>query len=102
MGEPVKILKLAENLLEMFPHNNTSIEIIGLRPGEKLYEELLCKSEEILPTSAEKIMILKQTDQVQDFINIYNDLIQNYVTMNIPQLKQALKNIISEYVYNDE
>jgi UDP-N-acetylglucosamine/UDP-N-acetylgalactosamine 4-epimerase len=101
MGEPVKILKLAENLLELFPFTDSLIEIIGLRPGEKLYEELLCKSEEILPTSSEKIMILKQTEHVQDFINKYNDLIRNYVMMNIPQLKKTLKTIVNEYVYNE-
>ena len=102
MGEPVKIIDLARNLIEMFPHNNTSIEITGLRPGEKLYEELLCKSEEIIPTSTEKIMILKQTGDVEDFENKYNYLIQNYVKMSIPKLKQTLKNIVYEYVYKDE
>jgi UDP-N-acetylglucosamine/UDP-N-acetylgalactosamine 4-epimerase len=102
MGEPVKIIDLARNLIEMFPHNNTSIEIVGLRPGEKLYEELLCKSEEILPTSTEKIMILKQTGYVEEFEKKYNYLIQNYVKMSIPKLKQTLKTIVYEYVYNDE
>ena len=86
----------------MFPHNNIEIEITGLRPGEKLYEELLCKSEEIIPTSTEKIMILKQTGDVEDFENKYNYLIQNYVKMSIPKLKQTLKNIVYEYVYKDE
>ena len=102
MGEPVKIIDLARNLIEMFPHNNTSIEITGLRPGEKLYEELLCKSEEITPTSTEKIMILKQTENPQDFEKKYNDLIQNYTNMSIPKLKQILKTIVYEYIYNDE
>ena len=102
MGEPVKIIDLARNLIEMFPHNNTSIEITGLRPGEKLYEELLCKSEEITPTSTDNIMILKQTGYVEDFEKKYNYLIQNYVMMNIPKLKQILKTIVYEYVYNDE
>lgn len=102
MGEPVKIINLARNLLKMFPHKNIAIEIIGLRPGEKLYEELLCKSEEIIPTSTEKIMILKQTEPPEYFEKKYNYLIQNYVKMSIPKLKQALKNIVYEYVYKDE
>jgi FlaA1/EpsC-like NDP-sugar epimerase len=102
MGEPVKIINLAKNLLEMFQRKNTSIEITGLRPGEKLYEELLCKSEEILPTSAEKVMILKQTELPEDFEKKYNYLIQNYVKMSIPKLKQTLKTIVYEYVYKDE
>ena len=47
-------------------------------------------------------MILKQTGYVEDFEKKYNYLIQNYVMMNIPKLKQILKTIVYEYVYNDE
>ena len=57
MGKPVKIIDLAQNLLYMFPYKKLSIEIIGLQRGEKLYEELLCNSEEILPTE-EKLKIV--------------------------------------------
>ena len=102
MGEPVKIIDLAKNLLHMVHNTNISIEITGLRPGEKLYEELLCKKEEILPTLEDKIMILNHTDvEGTDFIDMYNELIHNYTTVNIIQLKKMLKNIVNEYVYNE-
>jgi FlaA1/EpsC-like NDP-sugar epimerase len=104
MGQPVKILDLAENLLNMTASNrNITIEIIGLRPGEKLYEELLCKSEEILPTLEDKIMILKQNgDEDIDFINKYNWLVNNYEDMDNDEIKMHLKNIVLDYIYNNE
>lgn len=101
MGEPVKIIDLARNLLTLISNTNISIEITGLRPGEKLYEELLCKKEEVIPTTADKIMILKNNDEAADFIDKYNELIQHYTKMNITQLKRLLKNIVNEYVYNE-
>lgn len=101
MGEPVKIIDLARNLLTLISNTNISIEITGLRPGEKLYEELLCKKEEVIPTTADKIMILKNNDEAADFIYKYNELIQHYTKMNITQLKRLLKNIVNEYVYNE-
>ncbi|MDA8087462.1 MAG: polysaccharide biosynthesis protein [Nitrospiraceae bacterium] len=58
MGEPVKILDLAENFVRLsglVPHKEIKIEFSGLRPGEKLFEELFDASETILPTSHEKL-----------------------------------------------
>ena len=101
MGKPVKIVDLAINLLNMVHKNDLKIEFTGLRPGEKLYEELLCKSDEIIPTMEDKIMILKNNDEVTGFIDMYNELIQNYTQMNMTQLKRSLKNIVNEYVYNE-
>ena len=98
MGKPVKIIDLAKNLLTLTSKTNISIEITGLRPGEKLYEELLCKSDEIIPTIEDKIMILKNNEEVIGFIDMYNELIQNYTQMNMTQLKRSLKNIVNEYV----
>lgn len=63
MGEPVKILTLAENLIRLSglePYKDIEIKEIGLRPGEKLYEELLMKSEHLSKTSNEKIFVEEQ------------------------------------------
>lgn len=63
MGEPVKILTLAENLIRLSglePYRDIEIKEIGLRPGEKLYEELLMKSEHLSKTSNEKIFVEEQ------------------------------------------
>ena len=63
MGEPVKILTLAENLIRLSgrePYKDIDIVEIGLRPGEKLYEELLMSSETLLATENRKIFIEDQ------------------------------------------
>jgi len=62
MGEQVKILDLAEKMIRLSgfePYSDIDIKIIGLRPGEKLYEELLNDSSKTLPTHHAKIMITK-------------------------------------------
>ena len=77
MGEPVKILDLAENLIRLSglePYRDIQIQEVGLRPGEKLYEELLMKSEHLLKTENEKIFIEEQSEIVPD--DIMNNLIR--------------------------
>jgi FlaA1/EpsC-like NDP-sugar epimerase len=62
MGKPIKILELAENMIRLSgyePYSDIEIREIGLRPGEKLYEELLIKSELLDKTSHEMIFIEK-------------------------------------------
>ncbi len=61
MGEPVRILDLAEELIRlsgMTPREDIEIEFSGLRPGEKLYEELLIEGEGVMPTSHDKIRVV--------------------------------------------
>ena len=63
MGEPVKIVTLAENLIRMYgevPYETIKIEFTGLRPGEKLYEELLMNEEGLTATERDKIYIGNQ------------------------------------------
>ena len=63
MGEPVKIVTLAENMIKMMgytPYEDIQIKFTGLRPGEKLYEELLMKEEGLRKTDNNKIFIGKQ------------------------------------------
>ncbi len=65
MGEPVKILSLAENLIKLHgkvPYKDINIEFTGLRPGEKLFEELLMSEEGLRATGNEKIFIGKQIE----------------------------------------
>jgi FlaA1/EpsC-like NDP-sugar epimerase len=62
MGQPVKILDLAKNMIRLagfVPGEDIAIEFTGLRPGEKLYEELLNQKETTLPTQNEKILVAK-------------------------------------------
>ncbi len=64
MGEPVKIIDLAKDMIRLsgFHQDEIKIECIGLRPGEKLYEELLADDETTLPTQHEKLRIAKSID----------------------------------------
>jgi FlaA1/EpsC-like NDP-sugar epimerase len=60
MGEPVRILDLAKNMIRLSGHEpdvDIPIRFVGLRPGEKLFEELSTSSDQVLPTRHEKIMI---------------------------------------------
>lgn len=60
MGKPVKILDLAENMIRLsglIPYEDVEIKEVGLRPGEKLYEELLMKTERMRKTTSNKIFI---------------------------------------------
>ena len=62
MGKPVKIVDLATRMIELAgytPYEDIKIEFTGLRPGEKLYEEVLSNEENTLPTPHKKIMIAK-------------------------------------------
>lgn len=81
MGKPVKIIDLAYKMIRLaglVPEKDISIEIVGLRPGEKLYEELLNDTSKTLPTHHNKIMIAEEinenfeqlTKQVQELILI--------------------------------
>jgi FlaA1/EpsC-like NDP-sugar epimerase len=63
MGEPVRILDLARNMIRLSglePDEDIEIRFTGLRPGEKLFEELITDSEDILPTYHEKIKIFRE------------------------------------------
>ena len=65
MGEPVKILTLAENLIKVYgkkPYEDVDIIFTGLRPGEKLYEELLMSEEGLQKTDNQKVFIGTQID----------------------------------------
>ena len=62
MGTPIKIDDMARDLIRLSgfePDVDIKIEYIGLRPGEKLFEELITEGENIVPTRHEKIMVLK-------------------------------------------
>ncbi|QIM48045.1 polysaccharide biosynthesis protein [Pusillimonas sp. DMV24BSW_D] len=100
MGEPVKIVDLAKNMIRLsgFDESEISITYSGLRPGEKLYEELLTATETTLETPHEQLRIMKaRTTNEQIFQQIVN-----LITSNIPQadndVRTHLKKWIPEYV----
>ena len=101
MGKPVKIIDLARKMIRLvglIPDKDIQIKIIGLRPGEKLYEELLNDSAKNLATHHEKIMIAQE---VCDKFSILNqqieDLIQSAIDSNPKELVSKMKNIVPEF-----
>lgn len=93
MGEPVKIVDLARNLIKLSDHTEDEIQIefTGIRPGEKMYEELLGE-EEILPGEVyEKIYIGRTLEVDLDSINY---LIDHYKSMSNKELKDVMMSIV--------
>ena len=101
MGEPVKIMDLAKDLIRFSgfePEIDIPIVITGLRPGEKLYEELLLDEEGISDTSHNKIFIGKPIFIDYDFlIGQLEDLEYQTTHENIHNVKKALQRIVPTY-----
>ena len=101
MGEPVKIYELAENLIKMkghTPNGDIKIEIVGLRPGEKLYEELLMDEEGLSKTENQMIFIGQPIDfDEEKFFNELNDLIES-AENNASNIKELVTHVCTTYV----
>ena len=102
MGQPVKIVTLAENLIKMYgyePYKDMQIEFCGLRHGEKLYEELLLSTENLKETHNKKIFIMDQQninctefkDNLKKLLNVAheNDSEKTIATLHniVPEFK---------------
>ena len=103
MGEPVKILDLAKLMIRLRgfePYKDIDIKVIGLRPGEKLYEELLTEVEQISATKNKKIYIVNKDEEFDhiEFIKKVKELIKNCEKQNIVELKEKLKELVPTYV----
>lgn len=105
MGEPVKILDLAKRMIKLSgftPDVDIKIKFIGLRPGEKLYEELLSNNATTVPTHHEKIMISK--DPLMGFEEIEflcKQIVKSAVKRDKLQVVKLLKDIVPEFISNN-
>ncbi len=101
MGKPVKIIDLAHKMIKLagfIPEKDIQIKTIGLRPGEKLYEELLNDSAKTLPTHHEKIMIAKEfCDEFKITGAVIEQLIHNAHSCNKKEIVAQMKEIVPEY-----
>ena len=93
MGEPVKIMELAKTMIEL-SKADAEIEIVGLRPGEKLYEELLYDVNSGVKTSNPKIFKIILDDNEVD-IKKYLDLLSEKVKVPV---KEEIKDILKEFI----
>ena len=101
MGTPIKIDDMARDLIRLSgfePDVDIKIEYIGLRPGEKLSEELITEGEGIIPTSHEKIMVLEGIECNLDVLNgNVDELVQLSREQNAEKIKERLQEIVPEY-----
>ncbi len=110
MGKPVRILDLAENMIKLSgltPYVDIDIVEIGLRPGEKLYEELLMKSETLSATENNLIFIERDTPYTREEVEEKLALLRNAVessaaALSTKTIKRAMKKAVPTYRDPDE
>ena len=102
MGDPVKILDLANNLIRLSglePNFDIEVKFTGLRPGEKLYEELLMSEEGISKTDNKKIFIGKQLDIDSNKINFYLDKLKEVVeNEEVEKIDSLMRKFVTTYI----
>ena len=101
MGNPIKILDIATKLIQLSglePYEDIDIKFTGLRPGEKLYEELFSDNEQQLPTHNPKISIAKVAEADYDCIlPKINDTLITIYKKSGPEVVEAMKEIVPGY-----
>lgn len=101
MGEPVRIIDLAEELIRLSgltPYEDIDIVVTGLRPGEKLFEELLIDGEGVLPTSHSKIKVLAPVHiDLQPVRDELDSLYEAARSDSVGELMESLKRLVSEF-----
>lgn len=102
MGQPVKIVDLARQLIELSGYRSDEdimIEFTGLRPGEKLFEELSHQGENITPTNHSKIMRFVCDPVPLEQINLSLDSLRSLLeSSETDKMKRAIKEVVPEYV----
>jgi len=105
MGSPIKIFDLALNMIQLsnlkYPED-IDIEIMGLRPGEKIYEELLGDGENTIPTHHPKIMIAKvRTIDAIEMQHKINELCICNKELDFEKTVLKMKEIVPEFISNN-
>jgi len=101
MGEPIKILDIAKNLIHLSglePDVDIKIKFIGLRPGEKLYEERFSDGETLLPTHNPKIQIARiEENNYDELIPKIERMLSSLYKLNEKELMERMEEIVSGY-----
>lgn len=101
MGEAVKIVDLARSMIELAgyrPDVDIKIQFSGLRPGEKLYEEVLATKENTIPTTHERIYVAKVRDYShKEAVEVVNTLDEMSVEVHIDDMVKTMKRTVPEF-----
>ena len=101
MGKPVKIIDLARKMIKLagfIPEKDINIQIVGLRPGEKLYEELLNDTSKSIPTHHAKIMIAQEIQEEFETLHAdINELIRLADLFSNDNIVSQMKKIVPEF-----
>src|SRR5262249_52850234 len=101
MGEPVRVLDLAHNMIQLAglrPDEDIEIRFVGLRPGEKLFEEIAFDGENMLPTYHEKIRIFRGTLVEPNALSAWIDQLQVLIVRrDVDRIVAHLRGLVPEY-----
>ena len=106
MGKPVKIYDLAENLIRLsghIPNVDIKIEVVGLRPGEKLYEELLMDQEGLEGTKHSKIFVGRpmtiEMDELEEKLNLLREAVDS---QDNERIRDIMEEVVPTYIRDNE
>jgi FlaA1/EpsC-like NDP-sugar epimerase len=101
MGEPIRIVDLAENMIRLagkVPYEEIDIQFTGLRPGEKLIEEIRAQSEGLIATSSEKMHVIREQPLVWDRVDGWiGELKRLIAARREPEIIAHLQQLVPEY-----
>ena len=101
MGKPIKIINLAREMIDLAgltENEDINIEFTGLRPGEKLFEELFSSKEKLINTSHEKVSVAKSISLLENFDKYLDDLMRLEYGTSAQTVIEKLRNIVPEFV----
>ncbi|MEM3112427.1 MAG: nucleoside-diphosphate sugar epimerase/dehydratase [Candidatus Anstonellales archaeon] len=106
MGRPIRIVELAEELIRIHglePYKDIDLEFIGLRPGEKLFEEILTAEEGAVATKYERIFVAKNSDKytIKDIEFMLNEF-KNVISDSSEDCYKKIKDLLKKYVKHFE
>ncbi len=105
MGDPIAIVKLAEMMIELSGlvlNNDISINITGLRPGEKLHESLMLPGEEFDTSITGVLELSSKLSVPEGFVKMAQDLVEKSLTLKRHEIIAELKKLVPEYKEPDE